>query len=180
MFLVEGFLSKIRSGTGLLFTLAIFAIGVVIGATIIPVAASRSDQATAPVRTPPADVRAAYPTDVLRVVDGDTFEARVHLWPGLDITTRVRLRGIDTPELKARCDRERVMAEAARDTLRNILDQGEVGISRVTIDKYGGRVVADASTQATPDVSAALLGAGMARRYGGGHRDGWCDQAAER
>jgi endonuclease YncB( thermonuclease family) len=42
------------------------------------------------------------------------------------------------------------------------------------LDKYGGRVVADVSTQGTSDVSSALLGAGHARRYGGGHRDGWC------
>jgi endonuclease YncB( thermonuclease family) len=115
-----------------------------------------------------------HPAEVLRVVDGDTFEARVHLWPGLDITTRVRLRGVDAPELKARCGEERAKAEAARDALRAILDQGEVGISRVTLDKYGGRVVADASTGGTPDVSAALLGTGLARRYAGGHRDGWC------
>ncbi len=82
----------------------------------------------------------AHPAEVLRVLDGDTFEARVHLWPGLDITTRVRLRGIDAPELKARCGEERTKAEAARDALRAILDQGEVGIARVTLDKYGGRV----------------------------------------
>jgi endonuclease YncB( thermonuclease family) len=119
-------------------------------------------------------MRVAHPVEVLRVVDGDTFEARVHLWPGLDVTTRVRLRGVDAPEMKARCGEERIRAEAARDALRAILDQGEVGISQVTLDKYGGRVVADASTQATPNVSSALLDAGMARRYGGGHRGGWC------
>jgi endonuclease YncB( thermonuclease family) len=115
-----------------------------------------------------------HPAEVLRVIDGDTFEARVHLWPGLDITTRVRLRGIDAPEMKARCGEERIKAEAARDALRAILDQGEVGVAHVTLDKYGGRVDADASTGTTPDVSAALLDAGHARRYGGGRRDGWC------
>jgi endonuclease YncB( thermonuclease family) len=121
-------------------------------------------------------VRAAHPAEVLRVIDGDTFEARVHLWPGLDVTTLVRLRGIDAPELRARCSEERVKAEAARDALRAILDQGDVGIAGVTLDKYGGRVVADASTQATPDVSSALLGGGLVRRYAGGRREGWCDR----
>ena len=48
-----------------------------------------------------SDVR--HPVDVIRTIDGDTFEARVHLGPGLDPTTRVRLRGIDAPELKASC-----------------------------------------------------------------------------
>lgn len=116
----------------------------------------------------------AHPADVLRVIDGDTFEARVLLWPGLYTTTRVRLRGIDAPELKARCGEERDRAETAREALRAILDQGEVGIARVTLDKYGGRVLAEASTSGTPDVATALLAASMVRRYSGGRREGWC------
>ena len=119
-------------------------------------------------------LRQSYPAEVLRVLDGDTFEARVHLWPGLEITTKVRLRGIDAPELKARCSEKRSKAEAARDALRALLDQGEVGIARVTLDKYGGRVDADASTGATSNVSSALYDAGLARRYDGGRREGWC------
>ena len=43
-----------------------------------------------------------YPVEVLRVIDGDTFEARVRIWPGMDVTTKVRLRGIDAAELHAR------------------------------------------------------------------------------
>ncbi len=30
-----------------------------------------------------------HPADVVRTIDGDTFEATVHPWPGLDMTTRV-------------------------------------------------------------------------------------------
>jgi endonuclease YncB( thermonuclease family) len=153
---------------------ATFAIGLAVGATIGPVTASRNESATAPPARA-AEIRAAYPAEVLRIIDGDTFEARINLWPGLATTTRVRLRGVDAPELKARCNGERLKAEAAHDKLRSILDQGEVGISRVMLDKYGGRVVADASTQATPDIAAALIDAGVVRRYGGGYREGWCD-----
>jgi endonuclease YncB( thermonuclease family) len=118
---------------------------------------------------------ASLPADVLRVIDGDTFEARVHVWPGLDITTKVRLRGIDAPELRARCPAERVKAEAARDALVAMLAEGAVGVSAVTLDKYGGRVVADAKTRSIANVSAELLEHGYARAYRGGHRDGWCD-----
>ena len=161
---------------------ATFAIGLAVGATIAPVTASRGDRALPLAPSPQAStqsnsvgsIRMAHPVEVLRVLDGDTFEARVHLWPGLAITTRVRLRGIDAPELKARCEDERLRAEAAREALRRLLTQGDVGIARVTLDKYGGRVVADASTRGTPDVAAALLESGSARRYSGGRRDGWC------
>jgi len=120
-------------------------------------------------------VAASLPADVLRVIDGDTFEARVHVWPGLDITTKVRLRGIDAAELRARCPAERAKAEAARDALGTMLAEGSVGVFGVSLDKYGGRVVADARTRSIANVSAELLGRGLARSYAGGHRDGWCD-----
>lgn len=120
------------------------------------------------------DVR--HPVDVVRTIDGDTFEARVHLSPGLDLTTRVRLRGIDAPELKASCPQELRMAEAATVALRGLLDQGEVAIYNIGPDKYQGRVVAAVATRRTPDVSEALFAGGHVRKYNGGHRDGWCDQ----
>ncbi len=116
-----------------------------------------------------------YAVDVLRVIDGDTFEARVHVWPGHELTTRIRLRGIDAPEIKARCDGERVQAEAALTALRAMLSDRDVSIWNLGPDKYSGRVVADAGTRRIPDVSAALLAKGVARSYTGGHRNGWCD-----
>ncbi len=179
MFLRPGLLSARHGSAGIVLAAIAFALGLGAGATIGPVTASRSAAAPPAVTPAPRSIesvtsRLVHPAEVLRVLDGDTFEARVHLWPGLEVTTRVRLRGIDAPELKARCGAERAKAEAARDALRALLDQGDVGISRVALDKYGGRVVADASTRATPDVSSALLGVGAVRRYSGGHRDGWC------
>ena len=119
-----------------------------------------------------------HPVDVIRTIDGDTFEARVHLWPGLDMNTRVRLRGIDAPELKASCPEELRMAEAAGSALRGLLDEGEVAIYNIGPDKYNGRVVADVATRRTPNISATLLAAGHARRYDGGHRSGWCGNAS--
>ncbi|HEY0235194.1 MAG TPA: thermonuclease family protein [Afipia sp.] len=127
-------------------------------------------------RTGNSDVR--HPVEVIRALDGDTFEARVHLWPGLDMTTRVRLRGIDAPELKAGCPQELDMARTASDALDAMLAQGEVTIFNIGPDKYNGRVVADAATKQTPNVSAALLAAGYARSYGGGRRGGWCTSAS--
>lgn len=127
-----------------------------------------------PVQRDAVALRSGHPADVLRVIDGDTFEARVRIWPGMDITTKIRLRGIDAPEMHARCDEERARAIAARDVLTDLLDEGSVGVSNVKLDKYGGRVDADVSTAATSDVGAAMLERGLARRYSGGHRAGWC------
>ena len=92
----------------------------------------------------------------------------------MDITTRVRLRGVHAPELHARCEDEREKARAARDGLAQLLAAGEVGVSHIGQDKYGGRVDASVSTARTPDVSEALLARGLARRYHGGRRASWC------
>jgi endonuclease YncB( thermonuclease family) len=119
-----------------------------------------------------------HSVDVIRTIDGDTFEARVHLSSGFEITTRVRLRGIDAPELRASCPRELQMAEAAGDALRGLLNQGEVTIYNIGPDKYYGRVDADVATRRTENVSAALLAAGYARPYNGGRRSGWCSGAS--
>jgi endonuclease YncB( thermonuclease family) len=155
----------------------IFVLGALAGAALQTIAASPSPAPPFAERIdsrPPPAAGSNLAVEVLRVIDGDTFEARVHVWPGIDITTRVRLRGIDAPELKAACHEEAVKADAARVALQSLLAHGDVSIARVTRDKYGGRVVADAMTRSTPDVSAAMLEAGHARRYTGGRREGWC------
>jgi endonuclease YncB( thermonuclease family) len=115
-----------------------------------------------------------HPVDIIRTIDGDTFEARVHLSPGLDLTTRVRLRGVDAPELKAACAEELELAEAAGEALRGLLGEGGVTIYNIGPDKYNGRIVADAATRRTDNVSAALLSAGHARGYVRGRRSAWC------
>ena len=169
-----------QRGGALVLAAAAFAAGLSAGALIGPIGATASVEAARPTaqqhEAPPAanDVRAAHPAQVLRVLDGDTFEARVHIWPGVDVTTRVRLRGVDAPEMHARCDQERQQALAAREALTRILSEGDVAVARVAQDKYGGRVDADVSTARTPDVGEALLARGFARRYSGGRRAGWC------
>ena len=139
-----------------------------------PASAATSEAIPASATDDAGPFRLSHPAQVVRVLDGDTFEARVSVWPGLEISTKVRLRGIDAPEMRARCSEESAKAQAARDALSAILAEGAVGISQVTLDKYGGRVLAAASTRKTADVSAALLHTGVVRSYQGGRREGWC------
>jgi hypothetical protein len=152
MFPRSGVLSARHSHAGVVLAAATFA-GLGVGATIGPVTSSRNGSEV----SAPALAETARSFETNRVV----HPAEV-------------LRGIDAPELKARCGEERVKAEAAREALRTILDQGEVSIFRVTLDKYGGVSSPTQRTRATPNVSSALLSVGAARRYSGGHRDGWC------
>ncbi|HTQ81825.1 MAG TPA: thermonuclease family protein [Pseudolabrys sp.] len=172
MFTVARAVTPARGGA-LLLAAACFAAGLTAGAVFAPAPVGGG---AAPAYAPPprAALRDGHPAEVLRVIDGDTFEARVRIWPGMDVTTRIRLRGIDAAELHARCDEERGKAIAAREALAHILAEGAVGVSGVAQDKYGGRVDADVSTARTADVSAAMLQGGFARAYSGGRRESWC------
>jgi endonuclease YncB( thermonuclease family) len=145
-------------------------------ANLLPLSAAQGDPPSS--ARPDDTVRAGVagqPAEVVRVIDGDTFDARVRVWPGIEISTKVRVRGIDTPELDARCAAERTKAEGARGALAKLLHAGGVTVHRVALDKYGGRVVADVSSRASADIGAALIAAGWARAYEGGRRQSWCD-----
>jgi micrococcal nuclease len=122
---------------------------------------------------PIAGAPAVIAARVLKVVDGDTFDARIELKPGFRVTTRVRLRGVDAPELHAACEGERIGAEAAQRALRAILAEGGVTIHDLGDDKYG-RLLGTVATRATPSVAEALIAKGVVRRYDGGRRAGWC------
>jgi endonuclease YncB( thermonuclease family) len=155
-----------------------FATGLALGAAIVggrAMAPLQANAAASPIvvaAIPPVSPSTRYPVEVLRVIDGDTFEARVRVWPAIEIATKVRLRNIDAPELRGNCERN--YAIAARHALASLLGEGTVSITDVGVDKYGGRVLAQAATARTNDVSAALLQAGLVRRYSGGRREPWC------
>jgi endonuclease YncB( thermonuclease family) len=183
------FASPKRYGGVLAAAGAIFALGFAVGAIVRPaqplqntrpidtaLAAARDPEPmpAAEANAPRFNSQLAYPAEVVRVIDGDTFEARVRVWPGLDVDTKVRLRDVDAPELHARCADELAKAQAARAALETMLAAGGVTISRVGLDKYGGRVDAAVSTRDTADVSTALLNGGWARSYDGGRRGSWC------
>jgi micrococcal nuclease len=111
---------------------------------------------------------------VLDVLDGDTFLAEALVWPGHSVTINVRIRGIDAPEMKARCDAERKAAEKARAALAGLFGDQPVAISNIAGAKYYGRVLADVATSGGQSVAPVLLGEKLVRPYGGGRREPWC------
>ena len=115
-----------------------------------------------------------YAAEVVRIIDGDTFVARMRTGPGAEVETRVRLRRIDAAELHARCSKELRLALAARAALQRLLADGSVTLSHVGPDKYPGRIDANVATRNNADVSAAMLNGGWARAYDGRRRGTWC------
>ena len=122
------------------------------------------------------------PAQVIAVIDGDTLEVRARIWLGQELSTRVRLAGIDAPELKGKCARERSLAAQARAYLRARLAPREGGPAQVWLrniryGKYAGRVLARVETAGGEDLSRGLLAAGLARPYAGRARAAWCEEA---
>ena len=64
------------------------------------IGAARSGQPAALGSARPArlDPRFGYSAEVVHVIDGDTFEARVAVWPGIEISTPMVQVRIDAPE----------------------------------------------------------------------------------
>ncbi len=115
------------------------------------------------------------PAQVTRVVDGDTVVVEATIWIGQTVTTHVRLAGIDTPELRGDCPTERLLAQAARDGLADLLDASAVTLHGVRNGAFAGRVVAGIHDSLGRDVAAALLAQGLAQPYdGSGARPSWC------
>jgi micrococcal nuclease len=119
-----------------------------------------------------------YVATVTRVIDGDTIVVDVPVWLGLAVTTSVRLRGIDTPEVRGDCQRETDLAAQAKERLAHETTP-QVRLTNIEGDKYYGRVEADVTT--VPDglnLSDAMLTSGLARPYDGGKRGDWCGLAS--
>ncbi|SON53826.1 hypothetical protein HDIA_0285 [Hartmannibacter diazotrophicus] len=114
------------------------------------------------------------PADVIKVIDGDTLLVRARVWIGTDVTIKVRLRGVDAPEMHARCTAERTMAEAATRRLGDLVSGGPVSLFDISGGKYGGRVIAGVLAASGRSVAEDLLRDGFVRHYQGKTREPWC------
>ncbi|MCY4489224.1 MAG: thermonuclease family protein [Deltaproteobacteria bacterium] len=113
------------------------------------------------------------PARVLSVYDGDTVKVEADMWPGLTWKGSVRVEGVDTPELRGKCDGEKRKARAARDFVRERVGK-RVTLMDVKKGKYAGRVVARIRLADGTDLTELLIRARHGRAYDGGRRRGWC------
>ena len=112
--------------------------------------------------------------DVEKVRDGDSIVVRAHIWPGHRVSVSVRLRGIDAPELRAKCPNEKRMALEAKHAVERLVGVQQVKLFGVSGGKYFGRVLARVVTHDGVDVAHHLLQHKMVRKYKGGKRSSWC------
>jgi endonuclease YncB( thermonuclease family) len=130
--------------------------------------------AMAPAPASAADAYGPYAAEVVRVIDGDTVELDVALWPGLVQRIHLRLDGVDTPEKRGAPLCEKILARRASEfTLRFFRLGGTVLVSGVRLGKYAGRVLGRIAVDGK-DLGEALVAAGLGRPYAGAKRESWC------
>jgi endonuclease YncB( thermonuclease family) len=109
--------------------------------------------------------------EILRVIDGDTILVEAQPWPQQKIEVYVRIRGIDTPEMNSRCEIIRESGRSAQRALEAMTASSpRIELSRISGDKYFGRIVADVRFADGRDAANNLLLAGLARQYDGGRK----------
>jgi len=109
------------------------------------------------------------------VYDGDTLtQADVDVFPNMRFHGSLRIRGIDTPEIRTRSACEKMRGYQARDALKGFLAGKSITVENAQNGKYAGRVLADVFADGE-SVAEWMLKHSYARAYFGGKRDrNWC------
>ena len=112
---------------------------------------------------------------VISVYDGDTFRVDIDsLPPIVGKNIPIRLNGIDTPEIRGKCQYEKDLALKARDFVRNKLANAkEIKLTKLQRGKYF-RVVADVMIDGV-SLEKELLENKLAYKYTGGKKSSWCN-----
>ena len=114
--------------------------------------------------------------EVTSIYDGDTFRVTINRWPAI-IGERVpvRVRGIDTPELRTKCDAEKRLARQAKQfTVEKLRSAKTITLRNIQRDMYF-RLLADVYLD-NDSLGVQLIHNGLAVAYAGGTKIDWCDK----
>ncbi len=113
----------------------------------------------------------------LRNYDGDTITFNLPgLHPIIGDKISIRINGIDTPEIRGNCEKEKYDAKQAQQMVADILKDAKVIVLKnMERGKYF-RIAADVIVGGER-LGDMLVEAGMAVRYGGGKKTHkWCEE----
>lgn len=115
-------------------------------------------------------------SEIVSIYDGDTFRVNIDDYPpivGKNIS--IRINGIDTPEKRTKCKKEKILAQRAKElTVQMLTNAKEIKLLNTKRGKYF-RIVADVYVD---DVSIAdtLIKNNLAVPYNGGTKTkNWCE-----
>jgi endonuclease YncB( thermonuclease family) len=118
----------------------------------------------------------AMVSEVTSIYDADTFRANINGWPPV-VGERmpIRVNGVDAPEIRGKCEAEKLAArEAKQFTVAMLRGAKKIELRNLQRGKYF-RLLADVYVDGK-SLTTALIEAGHARPYHGGTREGWCHE----
>jgi len=112
---------------------------------------------------------------VISVYDGDTFRVDINsLPPIVGKNIAIRVNGVDTPEIRGKCQYEKNLALEARDFVRvKLANAKEIKLTNLQRGKYF-RVVANVLVDGV-SLEQELLDNKLAYRYDGSRKLSWCN-----
>lgn len=130
------------------------------------VAVSASANATEYGRVTVDEVRSIY--------DADTFHVTINDWPDIiGKSMSIRVLGVDAPEMRGKCQSEKLAARRAKQHTVELLRSAKViELTNMKCGKYF-RILANVMIDGK-SLADSLIKNGFARPYDGGKRGGWC------
>lgn len=112
--------------------------------------------------------------EVTSIYDGDTFRVNISDWPKIvGHRVPIRVKSIDTPELRAKCKSEKDLARKAKQhTVHMLRNAKQIELQNIDRGKYF-RILADVLVDGR-DLGESLVRNGLAVRYDGGTKVDWC------
>lgn len=114
-------------------------------------------------------------SEVTSIYDADTFRVNIKGYPAI-VGERipVRLLGIDAPEMRGKCTKEKLLARKAKQFTVEVLRKAKIiELKNIKRGKYF-RILAYVFVD-NKDLGKLLINEGHARIYDGGKRMGWCE-----
>ena len=118
-------------------------------------------------------------SEVTSIYDADTFTVNIEGYPPIvGERISIRLLGVDTPEMRGRCESEKVKARQAKQFTVQVLRSAKtIELRNMRRGKYF-RILANVYVDGK-NLADGLIRSGHARVYDGGKRLGWCNVNTE-
>jgi micrococcal nuclease len=110
-------------------------------------------------------------SNVSKVVDGDTVDLTLDVGFCMFTIQRIRISGVDTPEMTAKDEVERKMANEAKAFVENWLSSNKNLTIKTTKDDKYGRMLGEIRNDAGVCLNTLLVEKGYAWSYDGGTKN---------
>ncbi|HED35283.1 MAG TPA: thermonuclease family protein [Gammaproteobacteria bacterium] len=114
-------------------------------------------------------------SEITSVYDADTFRANIAGYPAIaGVRVPIRVLGVDAPEIRGKCESEKLAARQAKQfTVEHLRSAKVVELRNMQRGKYF-RILAAVYIDGE-NLAHLLIKSGHGRAYDGGKRQGWCD-----